>query len=182
MNRREFLNVAASFAAYPALASTLAEKLGFKSTASESEQSEPADTQPASEPLPANALDLSAFTDEEILELLAQVQDEMVARGLHGKTANVPKGTYIAGIDLPAGSYVYTSDGESALDGSSEDLTLAFEFGQLTVQNEQGVETASYYIGNYGAETCYISVQDGDTLIIPRRGTLMMSSGGLFFE
>ena len=177
MNRREFLNAAASFAAYPTLASTLAEKLGFKSTANESEQSGPASTPPTDKPVSVNTLDLDALADEEILELLMQVQSELVVRGLHGKTATIPVGTYTAGAELPAGKYTY----ESA-DYDINDTALAFEYGDLVVRDAQGNKIVSYDVPNYGTVTYYITLNEGDVMTVPRRGKLMVTAGGLLFE
>lgn len=60
-----------------------------------------------SSPSRAEGIDISTLSDDEIVALMAQVQEEMVARHIVG-TAELASGTYIAGIDLPAGSYIYT--------------------------------------------------------------------------
>ena len=177
MNRRDFLNIAASFAAYPALASTLAERLGLKSTASESEQDEPIEVQPSGESALTGTLNLDAFTDEEILDLLMRIQGELVDRGLHGKIATIPVGTYTAGVDLPAGKYTY----ESA-DYDINDTALAFEYGDLVVRDAQGNKIASYDVPNYGSVTYYLTLNEGDVMAVPRRGKLIITAGGLLFE
>lgn len=55
----------------------------------------------------AEEIDISTLSDDEIVALMAQVQEEMVARRIAG-TANLTSGTYIGGKDIPAGSYIYT--------------------------------------------------------------------------
>lgn len=55
----------------------------------------------------AEEIDISTLSNDEIVALLAQVQEEMVARLIVG-TANLSSGTYIAGKDIPVGSYIYT--------------------------------------------------------------------------
>ena len=55
----------------------------------------------------AETVDLSKYTDAQVLELLTLVQQEVVDRKL-SKTARLSGGEYIAGEDIPAGKYVFT--------------------------------------------------------------------------
>ncbi len=49
-------------------------------------------------------LDLSQYSDDEILAIYSLVGQEIVSRRIN-KTAKVPGGSYVAGVDLPAGKY-----------------------------------------------------------------------------
>ena len=55
----------------------------------------------------ADVPDISALTDDEIVELLDKVNEELVQRGI-AKSAELPAGKYTGGKDLPAGAYIVT--------------------------------------------------------------------------
>ena len=55
----------------------------------------------------AESIDLSAFSDDEIVELMSRIQDELIKRHIP-KTANLSKGSYLVGREIPAGTYIYT--------------------------------------------------------------------------
>ena len=55
----------------------------------------------------AAEIDLSGYDDAALVELMAQVQQEVAARNIE-KTADLSAGTYIGGRDIPAGTYVWT--------------------------------------------------------------------------
>ncbi len=76
-------------------------------------------------PAMAEPIDLSMMTDEEIVSLLETVNAEIVNRGI-GKTAALPKGAYIAGKDLPAGRYIFTSG------------AVGDDWGNVTIYSEGG--------------------------------------------
>ena len=73
----------------------------------------------------AEGIDLAGLTDEEIVALKDRVQEEIVARHIEG-TATLSRGTYVAGRDFPAGSYVYTC------------LATGNEWGNVTIYTEKG--------------------------------------------
>ena len=56
---------------------------------------------------------------------MQRVNQEIVARGIQ-KTATIPKGAYIAGRDLPVGTYVFTC------------LATGDDWGNVTVYSEEG--------------------------------------------
>ena len=69
--------------------------------------------------------DLAGLTDEELVALMTRVQEEIVARRIEG-TATLASGTYIAGRDIPAGSYIYTC------------LAAGDDWGNVTIYTEKG--------------------------------------------
>lgn len=121
----------------------------------------------------ADLPDLSAFSDEEILTLLEQVNQAVVERGIR-KTAKLPQGTYLAGRELPAGSYVFTclATGDDwgnvtvYSDGGSGDLL----FWEVVTAPDQGEEP----------ETFYLTLSEGDQLKSDVPFTLEVSGGVLF--
>ena len=60
----------------------------------------------------SGGVDLSQYSDEEVVNLLNQVQTELVNRQIE-KTATLEKGTYTVGKDIPAGEYVLFKGADS---------------------------------------------------------------------
>lgn len=73
----------------------------------------------------AEEMDLSTLSDDALVALMARVQEEIVARHIEG-TANLPGGTFIAGKDIPAGSYIYTC------------LASGEDWGNVTIYSDKG--------------------------------------------
>ena len=73
----------------------------------------------------AEGIDISTLSDDALVALMARVEEEIVARHIEG-TANMAGDTYIAGKDIPAGSYIYTCF------ASGED------WGNVTIYSEKG--------------------------------------------
>ena len=73
----------------------------------------------------ADSMDLSSLSNDEIAALLEKVNEEVVQRGI-SKTAKLPKGTYMAGTDIPAGRYIYTC------------LAVGEDWGSVTVYSDGG--------------------------------------------
>lgn len=73
----------------------------------------------------AEGIDISTLSDDELVALMARVQEEIVARHIEG-TANLAGGTYIVGKDIPARSYIYTC------------LASGDDWGNVTIYSEKG--------------------------------------------
>lgn len=73
----------------------------------------------------AEGIDISTLSDDELVALMTRGQEEIVARHIEG-TANLAGGTYIAGKDIPAGSYIYTC------------LASGEDWGNVTIYSEKG--------------------------------------------
>jgi hypothetical protein len=116
--------------------------------------------------------DLSTCTDDEVIALLDNVQNEIADRKIE-RTATLEKGKYIGGKDIPAGDYVLRkepNDGDSGIiwlqakdDPEDEYPSKLYKFLD---DNEEGV--------------FYISVEEGDVLSTPYRITLTISAGLMF--
>ncbi len=116
--------------------------------------------------------DLSGLNDEQLVALLAEVQNEIVARHIE-KTASLPAGTYIGGRDVPVGSYVLATAG-------TED-----EFGIVSLRsvNDPAEDYPSkLYEFKHGDDrySVFVTIEEGDTLILPFPYTLTISGGVLF--
>ena len=118
--------------------------------------------------------DLSALPDDEIMSLAQQIDEEMVRRGLP-KTATLPKGAYIAGQDIPAGSYVYTC------------LATGDDWGSLTIYSDKGEgdqllwNVVSAPDDGEAPETVFIRLNDGDELKSGVPFSLTVAAG-IFFK
>ena len=73
----------------------------------------------------AEEIDLAGLSDDDIVALMGRVQEEIVARHIEG-TATLAGGTYIAGKDIPAGSYIFTC------------LATGDDWGNVTIYSEKG--------------------------------------------
>jgi len=104
-----------------------------------------------------DGFDLAGLTDDEIIALMEDVTYELVKRGIE-KTATLSKGTYIAGIDLPAGKYVYTC------------LAQGDDWGNLTIYSDRGEgsqllwEVVSASKEGEQPTTIFMTLNEGDQL------------------
>lgn len=57
----------------------------------------------------ADSIDLSAYSESELISLKESIYEEMLARGMI-KSAIIPQGKYAIGIDIPAGTYTVTTE------------------------------------------------------------------------
>ena len=87
-----------------------------------------------------DGIDLSRLTDDQLLSLINRANDELVKRGIE-KTATLSQGTYITGIDIPAGKYIYTC------------LAKGSEWGNVSAPNE-----------GEAPQTIFMSLNEGDEL------------------
>ena len=121
----------------------------------------------------ADVPDISALSDDEILVLLDQVNQEVVSRGLE-KTAKLPQGSYIGGKDLPAGRYIFTC------------MATGDDWGNVTVYTDEGKgkqvlwEVMLAPKDGQEPETCFITLNEGDELKSGIPFSLTIMSGAVF--
>ncbi|HIV31688.1 MAG TPA: hypothetical protein IAB20_12375 [Candidatus Pullichristensenella excrementipullorum] len=120
----------------------------------------------------AEAPDFSALSDDELIAQLAALQSEIVARDIE-KTATLTAGTYIGGRDIPAGDYILASAGE---EGDAGIVSLR------SVDDPEDEYPSKLYEFNFASEgyTVYITVEEGDELVVPYPYTLTVSAGVKF--
>lgn len=108
-------------------------------------------------PVVAETFDLSSMTDAEVSALLEQVNQEIVGRGIF-KSAKLPKGSYIAGKDIPTGAYIYTC------------LASGSDWGNVTVYSDGGKgkqllwEVVMAPEAGQEPESFFVTLSDGDQL------------------
>lgn len=121
----------------------------------------------------AASVDLSSMTDDEIVMLLNEVNDEVVRRGIN-KTATLPQGSYIGGKDLPVGKYIFVCKAKGD------------DWGNVTVKTEGGEgklviwEVVSAPAEGEEPETIFITLGEGDELKSGVPFTLTIMPGTVF--
>ena len=115
---------------------------------------------------------MTGYSNDELVALLAQVQTEIVDRGIE-KTAELQAGRYTGGVDVPAGTYVLlcrTDDNQSGIvwlsaadDDPNKSPTLLYEF-----------------VGRNVEEDFYITIEEGGILSVPFSCQLKISGGVMF--
>lgn len=121
----------------------------------------------------ADSVDLSSFTDDEIETLLTKINEELVARGIP-KSATLPAGKYIGGMDLPAGAYIITC----RTDDSHHGIVWV---SAATDDLENEYPSILYEHVSFSTEEQYrITIEDGSILSLPFTATLTISSRVLF--
>ena len=121
----------------------------------------------------AATVDFSSLSDQDLLDLLTQVNQEVVNRGLN-KTAKLPQGGYIAGKDLPTGRYIFTS------------MAKEDDWGNLTVKADEGKgqlilwEVIAAAKKGEDPEAVFITLNKGDKLESGVPFSLTIMSGALF--
>lgn len=114
-------------------------------------------------------LDLSAYSDSELLTLLFQVQSEVASRKIE-KAAQSTVGTYIGGRDIQVGSYILAAAGNEN------------EHGIISLRSFNDPEDnypSKPYAHKRGEETysVFIAIEEGNILILPFSYTLTISGG-----
>ena len=105
----------------------------------------------------AEGISLAKMSDTEIVALLQEVTNDVARRGIE-KTAKLAQGTYIVGVDLPAGKYVFTC------------LAKGDDWGNVTVYSDLGKgrqllwEVVSAVEEGEEPETLFLTLNEGDQL------------------
>lgn len=105
----------------------------------------------------AEEIELASLNDEQLVALMERVQEEIVARHIE-KTATMRRGSYIAGRDIPAGSYVYTC------------MASGDDWGNVTVRSEEGAGKQQLWRilsapeDGEEAESFFLTLNTGDQL------------------
>lgn len=121
----------------------------------------------------AEEIELAHLSDEQVVALMRRVQEEIAARHIE-KTATLAGGSYIAGKDIPAGSYVYTC------------LATGDDWGSVTICSEEGEgkqllwEVVSAPDAGEEPEMFFISLKPGDRLKSDVPFSLTIYAGATF--
>ncbi len=122
----------------------------------------------------ADEVSLAHMTDDEVVALLSQVQQEIADRHIE-KSAKVPAGSYLVGEDVPAGTYtVYCKyDGDWWAD-----IYVIADAGNGDTLVDYTVFAANAdYASFKGEGTWTISLNDGELFKCTSEVTLTISAG-----
>ena len=121
----------------------------------------------------ADTVDLLSMSNDEIVALLDELNEEIVRRGIN-KTAKLPQGAYIAGSDIPVGRYIFTC------------LAVGNDWGNVTVYSDGGKgnqilwDVVSAPEEGQEPTTIFITLNEGDQLKSGVPFSLTIMSGALF--
>ena len=120
-----------------------------------------------------SVLDLSGYSDEEIVALVEQAQTEMVNRGIQG-TADLAAGRYVGGRDIPAGKYNLICKTDSNHHGivwvSAAKDDLSSEYPSVLYD----------HVSFDKEETYYFELEEGGILNLPFAAQLQIFGMALF--
>lgn len=117
-----------------------------------------------------SGVDMKALSDEQIVVLLQEVNQEVMDRGIE-KKAEITPGTYTAGKDIPVGKYDFFSPTDNKTLGEIT-VTRADENDDFLWRNAPIEEDFQYQF----------ELKEGDVLEVKRAGMLTMVAGGVKFE
>ena len=121
----------------------------------------------------ASTVDLSAMTNDEIIALLGQVNQEIVSRGIQ-KSASLPAGKYVGGRDLPVGAYILTCK----TDENHHGIVWLYAAGDDL--NNQYPSILYEHISYNKEDQFRVSIEEGGILNLPFSATLTISPALLF--
>lgn len=111
------------------------------------------------------------MSDDEIVELLAQVNQALVDRRIN-KTAKMAPGTYTGGKDIPVGKYIFTC------------TATGNDWGNMFVYNKEGKqvewEVVSAPEQGQDPQTSFITLEKDYTLKCSTPFTLTIMAGAVF--
>ncbi len=122
----------------------------------------------------ADVPDISSLTDDEIIELLGEVNEALVSRGI-SKSADLPAGKYVGGKDLPAGAYIITCKTDDSHHG------IVWVSAAADDLNNQYPSILYEHVSFSSEEQFRVTIEEGGILNLPFSATLTISSG-LFFK
>lgn len=119
----------------------------------------------------AGIIDFSAYTDEELITIIEELNTELVARGI-GKTATISPDTYLVGRDIPTGKYVLTNDTEDTA------YYLIYKDNSQSYKDNEALDRGNLYAG----KECFIVVEEGQVLTTRHQPLKLTISAGVVFE
>ena len=123
-------------------------------------------------------IDLSGYSDDEILALNEKVQQEIAARGIVA-TAEIVQGSYTAGKDLPAGRYDLTL---LERDTFSQVFVTPAALVGTNPENTDDYSFYQYFGGSDVGKQWSITLEDGDVLEVQNCKVSLTISTGVVFK
>ena len=118
-------------------------------------------------------LDLSGYTDEELIAINAQVQAEIFNRHLE-KTATLPEGKFTAGRDIPVGTYV--------LKLLSRDAFSTFTVRAKDAKEDEESKVYFYFSDDDVGKDFNLTLEEGDIVSVHNCSVSITISMGVVFR
>ncbi len=119
----------------------------------------------------ASDIDLKSLSDNEIVQLFSDVEQELVDRNIN-KTSDLLPGTYVGGVDIPVGGYDIVSPAGDE------------RFSVMLLGTDK--EDMDYYHRDKADKNedanFHISIKDGYTLTVDGRAATITINNGLNFK
>lgn len=118
----------------------------------------------------AQGADLSHYSDNQLIELLYQVQQEIADRRIEAQ-ASLPGGEYIAGKDIPAGKYIFKCVYKGTM------------WANLSVYGDRGKGKQKLWkliVEEDGPFETMLTLEEGDQLKCDEPFTLTIHAGVMF--
>lgn len=140
----------------------------------EAKQTEPAEESNSQNVEATNGVDLSKFSDEELIALNKMVQQEIVNRSIE-KSATIIHGTYYVGKDIPAGSYVFNAK------AGSDDSIIFYVYAD---DAHRASDDHRYYeyVGRGEENSWAISLDEGEVFTFGSGEITLTVSAGIKFN
>lgn len=125
----------------------------------------------------AESIDLSVYNDEQLVDLLEQIQQEVVSRGIE-KTATFEIGTYVVGNSIPVGNYVYKNI-VSCEEMYSKDYMQGMVYVRAVNDTDDEDPSKMYEQVDNANDISprYLTLEEGDILYSPVPFTLTIDTG-----
>ena len=118
-------------------------------------------------------LDLSGYSDEDIIAINAQVQAEIFNRHLE-KTATLPEGNFTAGRDIPVGTYV--------LKLLSRDAFSTFTVRAKNAPEDEDPKVYFYFGDDDVGKDYNLTLEEGDIVSVHNCSVSITISMGIVFR
>lgn len=127
----------------------------------------------AQEAVTDGGIDLSVYSETELVDLLDLVQNEIVTRGIE-KTAILTEGNYVGGQSIPVGTYLI-----SLANTEAEYNCQVFLRGAGPTNDNNNIKSNTY-LDKDCTGTVHITIEEGDQLFISDSCYLTISRGLVF--
>ncbi len=125
----------------------------------------------------ADVPDFSKLTDDELLEAQSLMNAEILKRGIL-KKVKIPAGHYKAGVDIPCGKYVLTTEDDVGLINAVQVVVFDDENGFASRSRKHALVIEQFFSPN----SCTVELKDGNILYIENGSFYIEKFNLSFFE
>ena len=124
-------------------------------------------------------IDFMGMTDDEVIEMTKACQQELVDRGI-GKSAELNNGYYVAGYDIPAGSYIASivaaeeTEESNRYYGNQKGIAVYNSIEDMDEGNPVWYDSISTKDAEHQMEVAF-NLKDGQYLMVDGEGTVKIT-------